>query len=73
VSLKPPVESNTPRRRDWLAVLAIMLALAGGGAYFWKYSQQVPAPELLQFTALWVACPLAISVVLLFAWLKYPR
>ncbi len=66
-------ERNGPRRRDWVAVLAILLALAGGAVYFWKYSQGVATPELLRFTSLYVACPLAISVILLFAWFRYPK
>jgi hypothetical protein len=62
-----------PRRRDWLAVLAILLALGGGAAYFWKYGLGIRGEELLHFTSLYVACPLSLAVIFLFAWLKYTR
>jgi len=71
--LKPPAVKPPVRRRDWLAVLALLLAVASGGAYFWEHSRGVTGSELLQFTSLYVACPLALSVILLFAWLQYPK
>jgi hypothetical protein len=62
-----------PQRRDWLAVLALLLAVAGGVAYFWKFGQGARGEELLRFTSLFVACPLSLAVIFLFAWLKYPK
>jgi len=62
-----------PRRRDWLAVLALLLAGAGGAAYFWQFNQGTRGEELLRFTSLYVACPLSLAVIFLFAWFKYPK
>jgi len=67
------VYDQKPRRRDWVAVLALLLAVAGGAAYFWKFGQGARGEELLRFTSLYVACPLSLAVIFLFAWLKYPK
>jgi hypothetical protein len=62
-----------PQRRDWLAVLAMVFAVAGGAAYFWKHSHNVPIDELLRFTSLYVACPLSLAVICMFGWLRYTK
>jgi hypothetical protein len=58
------------KRQPWLLVLAVILALAGGGVYLSQWLGGVRGFELIEFTSLYVALPLALSVVLLFAYLR---
>ena len=60
------------KRQSWLLVLAVILALAGGGIYLAQWLNGVRGYELIEFTSLYVALPLALSVILLFAYLRNP-
>jgi len=54
------------QRRGWLLVLALLLALAAGAVYFWKWHSGATGLELLGFTAGYVCIPLVLSLLLLF-------
>lgn len=60
-------------KRAWLLILGALLALGAGGAYFWKKLQQPEPDELLLFTSLYVACPLALSLLSMFAYFQGQR
>ena len=51
----------------WLLVVAALIALAAGGTYLWKWQLGVRGADLLGFTSLWVALPLALSLILMFS------
>jgi hypothetical protein len=55
-------------KRDWLLVLALLLALASGGLYYWKWHSGATGLELLGFTAAYVCIPLVLSLLLLFGY-----
>jgi hypothetical protein len=61
-----------PRRRAWVLLLATLLAVGAGALYFWKFSQGLRGAELLHFTSLYITCPLALAVIMIFAYYKYP-
>ena len=56
------------RRPAWLLLSAALIALAAGGAYLWRWQQGARGVDLLGFTSVWVALPLALALVLLFAY-----
>ena len=60
------------KRPIWLLIVGALLATAAGGLYLWKRTQQPSVDELLGFTSLYVACPLALSVLALFAYFNRP-
>jgi hypothetical protein len=68
-----PPPAPVKRGKPWLLAVGLLLALVAGGAYIWKYSQHPPGDQLLEFTALYVACPLGLSVLALFAYLRGGR
>lgn len=61
------------RARAWLLALALLLALASGALYFWKWQDGVRGLELLQFTTLYVCIPLVISLLTLFGYFYLGR
>lgn len=50
----------------WLLISSATLAVLAGGAYLWKWLAGVRGADLLGFTALWIAVPLALSMILMF-------
>jgi TRAP-type C4-dicarboxylate transport system permease small subunit len=59
-------------RPTWLLVASAVIAVAAGGAYLWKWQQGLRGTDLLGFTALWVAVPLALSLILMFFYFNKP-
>lgn len=57
----------------WLLVLAALIAVAAGAAYLWKWQQGLRGPDLLGFTSLWVALPLALALILMFSYFNKPK
>jgi peptidoglycan/LPS O-acetylase OafA/YrhL len=57
-------------RRLWLLLLGALLALGAGGAYFWKRGHSRDITDVLEFASLYVACPLALSMLALFAYFQ---
>ena len=64
------VETNGVSKPSWLLVVATVLAVGSGGAYFWQYFHGVRGADLLGFTTVYVAAPLGLSLILLFQYLK---
>ena len=61
------------RARRWpLLVLALLVIIPAAVAYFWQYAHDVRGPALVGFAAEWVAIPLAVGLLLLFAYLNKP-
>jgi len=58
----------TAKRPLWLLLLGALLASAAGGMYLWKRLQDPTVDELLRFTSLYIACPLALSVLALYGY-----
>jgi len=70
---RPRAVLHTPRaKRWWLLVLALLLVVGSGAIYLWKWLAGIRGAELLGFTSLYVAAPLAIGLLLLFAYFKQP-
>lgn len=59
-------------RPGWLLLIAAVLALAAGGAYLWQWRQGLRGVDLLGFTSVWVALPLALALILMFAYFSRP-
>lgn len=64
--------ARPPRRRGWLLLLATALAIGTGATYWWQYTHTPDKMELLKFVSLWLTFPLSLSVILLFAYFRYP-
>ncbi len=62
--------ANGASKPVWLLLVATMLAVGAGGAYFWKYFGGLRGEGLLEFATLYVALPLGLSLILLFQYLK---
>ncbi|HES58639.1 MAG TPA: hypothetical protein ENO21_04335 [Firmicutes bacterium] len=60
-------------RPVWLLVVAAVLAVAAGAAYLWKWQQGLRGVDLLGFTSLWVALPLALALILMFFYFSKPK
>jgi hypothetical protein len=59
------------KARSWLLLLASLLALAGGGVYFWQLQTGLRGADLLGFTC-WAVCPLLVlSLLTLFIAMQY--
>jgi hypothetical protein len=59
--------------RDWILVIATLLALGGGAAYLWKWQGGWRGAELLGFSC-WAVCPaLVVSLILLFVYFQYAK
>jgi hypothetical protein len=63
------LEYAVPAKRPlWLLIVGALLASAAGGLYLWKRMQNPSVDELLRFTSLYIACPLALSVLALYGY-----
>ena len=67
---KTAVEANGLQKPTWMLVVATVLAVGSGGAYFWNFFHGLRGEELLEFTTIFVAVPLGLSLILLFKYLK---
>jgi uncharacterized iron-regulated membrane protein len=56
------------KRPLWLLICGALLASIAGGLYLWEKAQRPELDELLRFTSLYIACPLALSVLALFGY-----
>lgn len=56
----------------WLLFVAALIAVAAGAAYLTAWMRGLRETELLGFTAIWVAIPLAVSLILMFSYLNRP-
>lgn len=65
--------SSGRAHRWWLLMLATLLVLGVGLAYFIAWRRGLVGLELLGFFSLYLAMPLTIGLLLLFAYLKVPR
>jgi hypothetical protein len=68
----PLLDPSRARRWPWLA-LALLCIVPAGAAYFWHYFHGLRGPDLVGFAAEWVAAPLAVGLLLLFAYLSPER
>ena len=64
------MEINGTSKPGWLLLVATVLAVGAGGAYFWKYFSGLRGADLLEFATFYVAVPLGVSLILLFQYLK---
>jgi len=51
-------------------IAATLLAVGAGVAFLVKVLQGAESIELLEFTTIYIAAPLACSLLLLFSWMK---
>jgi len=58
--------------RWWQLLLAVLIVAAVGVGYIWKFNTGARGHELLQFFTIYLAVPLAIGLLTLFAYLKNP-
>ena len=58
--------------RWWQLLLAVLIVGGVGVAYIIKYQAGLRGHELLQFFTVFLAVPLAVGLLVLFAYLKNP-
>jgi hypothetical protein len=68
----PLLDPKRARRWPWL-ILAVLFIVPAGTAYFVHYFQGLRGPDLVDFATQWVAAPLAVGLLLLFAYLNPAR
>jgi len=61
------------KHRLWQLVAAVLIVLAVGVAYMLKWQNGLQGIELLQFFTFYLAVPLAVGLLLLFAYLRPVR
>ncbi len=62
-----------PQRRAWLLLLSALLGLGTAAVYFMQSAREPDKMELLRFVSLYLTFPLAMSVLMLFAYFSYPK
>jgi len=58
--------------RWWLLLLAVLLVVGVGIAHLIQWQHGLRGHELLQFFTIYLAVPLALGMLLLFAYLRQP-
>jgi len=61
------------KQRLWQLVGAVLIVLAVGVAYLLKWQNGLRSVELLQFFTIYLSVPLAVGLLLLFAYLRPVR
>jgi hypothetical protein len=60
-------------RRWWVLALALIITVCCGVAYLLGWRQGLRGHELLQFFTVYLALPMAVALLLLFAYLRHPK
>ena len=71
---RPPRSVLPPdrARRWWVLALALLLVVGAGAVYLKQWLHGMRGHELLEFFTFFLALPLAVGMLLLFAYLKPP-
>jgi hypothetical protein len=60
-------------RRWWMLALALVLTVGVALAYYLRSRGSASGQELLEFFTVWLAVPLGVGLLLLFAYLRPPK
>jgi len=67
---KPGLLSAGHARRWWLLALALLLVIGAGVMHLVQWHQGLRGHELLEYFTLYLALPLAVGILLMFAYLR---